>query len=316
MGISRPFSPLGYPFPSYRSWWWMMIGLIFHGKSIASMIFAPFSQWDRRVLNSVSDISRFPCRISLLIPTRPMSWSRAPTTISSIVSVGSFISSAIERAYSMVMWELPPKKGSLISCSPTITSIVSIRHFFRRSMRSSGARTGAASDFAGPPSRRSSRTSLWSRMKSEKPNRRTSSELRIVVKEDRTTTWVFGETFVSFFLNSTPEKSGRNRSTSAQSIEEFATILSPSAPVPASTTWYPSSVKSLRSMSRTATSLLTISADRGAACGTVIWDPPGRRSRSSQGEPGAKTGSGWWERYPRGRGLPATFVPGPAGRPG
>ena len=53
--------------------------------------------------------------------------------------------------------------------------------------------------------RRSSTISLWSMMKSDVPNRRTSSELRIVVKEERTTTRVFGETRARRRLNSTPE---------------------------------------------------------------------------------------------------------------
>jgi len=38
-------------------------------------------------------------------------------------------------------------------------------------------------------------------MKSDVPNRRTSSELRIVVKEERTTTRVFGETRARRRLN-------------------------------------------------------------------------------------------------------------------
>ena len=122
--------------------------------------------------------------------------------ISSTVSRSSFISSATKRAYSIVMWEFPPKNGSFTSSRLTRTSTVSIRHFLSRSSSATGisiaGRTAATA-------RRSSTISLWSRMKSDVPNRRTSSELRIVVKEERTTTRVFGETRARRRLNSTPE---------------------------------------------------------------------------------------------------------------
>ena len=79
---------------------------------------------------------------------------------------------------------------------------MSIMHFLRRSSPATGF---AISGRTVEAARRSSTISLWSRMKSDVPNRRTSSELRIVVKEDRTTTRVFGETRARRRLNSTPE---------------------------------------------------------------------------------------------------------------
>jgi len=197
-----------------------MIGLIFHGNSIESRILAPFSQWDFTLLYSRSEISFFPVRISVRMPILPMSCRSDATTISSTISVDRFISSATARAYCIVMCELPPKNGSLISSRPTRTSIVSMRHFFRCKSVTGNA-TGTLSS---PAARRMSRSSRWSMMKSEDPNRRTSSDVRMTEKEEKTITRDFGVTRRSRRFSSTPEPSGRNCSQRMKSGVELETI--------------------------------------------------------------------------------------------
>ncbi len=231
--------------------------MIFHGKSIVSRILTPFSQCDFTVWYSVSVISFFSVRISDRMPILPMSCSSDATTISSTISFDSFISSATARAYSIVMCEFPLKNGSLISSRPTRTSIVSMRHFFRCSSVT-GTATGALSS---PAASRRSRSSRWSRMKSEDPNRRTSSEVRMMVKDERTITRDFGDSRRRRRLSSTPELSGRNCSHRTKSGGELETILIASAPVAARDTRRPASVRRFAIMSRTPASLLMIRTD-------------------------------------------------------
>ena len=161
------------------------------------------------------------------MPTRPMSWRSDPTTISSTVSAVELHLLGDGAGVLHRDVGVPPEER-VVHLQQADQDVDRVDQAFLEPLVRSAA--GMRGPPAGPRTPRGGvrAISRWSRMKSDVPNRRTSSELRIVVKEDRTTTRVFGETRARRRLNSTPEKSGRNRSTRA--VVEGARSRRSSAP--------------------------------------------------------------------------------------
>ena len=79
-----PFSPSGYPVPSYRSWWCRIPGRTSRSCSMGARMATPFSGWRRKGGNSSSERAAGFSRSASIIPILPMSCSSPPSRTRSI----------------------------------------------------------------------------------------------------------------------------------------------------------------------------------------------------------------------------------------